>query len=149
MAQKFQMTKEGYDALVKRLNELKVEELENSVAIQDARSQGDLSENADYQAARERQKQIFAEKEDLERKIANAEIIETEKIVKVKFLDDGFIAEYKLVGSVEADPIHGKISIDSPLGKAIESAKEGDQVMVRTETGERFDVEVIKVGSNK
>ena len=133
---------------------------ENLIAIQDARGQGDLSENADYDAARNQQAKIAAEIAELEANIRNAKIIDEDqvndtsnlgKFVTVQFLEDDEDDQetYQIVGTVEADPVNGKISSDSPLGRAILNAKAGDIVNVRTEDGDRFDVKLVKVSLKK
>ena len=155
MAQEHLITQEGYNTLLEKLKELKQMQAENLIAIQDARGQGDLSENADYDAARNQQAKIAAEIAELEANIRNAKIIDSEEVsetsnlgkyVTVQFLDDEDEAEtYQIVGTVEADPVNGKISSDSPLGRAILTSKAGDVVTVRTEDGDRFDVKVVKI----
>lgn len=151
MAQKQFMTQEGYNTLLKRLEELKQAQNENIIALQEARAQGDLSENADYDAARNAQAQIAAELKEVENSIKNAEIIKDEedtnmgKLVKVRFLDDNVEETYHIVGTIEADPMVYKISSESPLGKAVLHAKKNDVVLVRTEDGERFEVKVLNI----
>ena len=143
-----------------KLKELKKMQAENLVAIQDARGQGDLSENADYDAARNQQAKIAAEIAELEANIRNAKIIDSEQVnetsnlgkyVTVQFLEDEEDEQetYQIVGTVEADPVNGKISSDSPLGRAILTSKPGDVVTVRTEDGDRFDVKLVKVNVKK
>ena len=160
MAQEHLITHEGYNALLEKLKELKKMQAENLVAIQDARGQGDLSENADYDAARNQQAKIAAEIAELEANIRNAKIIDADqvnetsnlgKFVTVQFLEDDEDDQetYQIVGTVEADPVNGKISSDSPLGRAILTAKPGDVVNVRTEDGDRFDVKLVKVNVKK
>lgn len=151
MAQKQLMTQEGYDALLVKLSELKKAQAENIVALQEARAQGDLSENADYDAARNNQSLIAAQIKEVENSIKNAEIITVDetsnmgKLVKVRFLEDGFEETYMIVGTMQADPMDNKISADSPLGKAIIHAKKSQTVLVRTEDGERFDVKILEI----
>lgn len=151
MAQKQLMTQEGYEALLRKYEELKQEQKDNIIAIQDARAQGDLSENADYDAARDAQARIAAELKEVEENIKNAEIISTEetnnlgKNVKVRFLDDGLEETYMIVGTLEADPMIQKISSDCPLGKAILHSKKNDVVLVKTEDGERFEVKILDI----
>ena len=160
MAQEHLITLEGYNALLEKLKELKKMQAENLVAIQDARGQGDLSENADYDAARNQQAKLAAEIAELEANIRNAKIIDADqvnetsnlgKFVTVQFLEDDEDDQetYQIVGTVEADPVNGKISSDSPLGRAILTAKPGDIVNVRTEDGDRFDVKLVKVSVKK
>ncbi len=148
---KYNLTQEGLDNLKKRLEELKIEEKENIVALQDARAQGDLSENADYDAARDAQARIAAEIKDVTDKINNAVIITSVdtnnlgKYITVRFLDDNEEETYLLVGTIEADPLANKISNLSPLGKAILHAKQGSTVRVKTEDEEQFDVLIVKI----
>mgnify|MGYP003297289519 FL=1 len=148
---KYNLTQEGLDNLKKRLEELKIEEKENIVALQDARAQGDLSENADYDAARDAQARIAAEIKDVTDKINNAVIIKRVdtnnlgKYITVRFLDDNEEETYLLVGTIEADPLANKISNLSPLGKAILHAKQGSTVRVKTEDEEQFDVLIVKI----
>jgi transcription elongation factor GreA len=155
MAKKYYVTAEGLEQLKKRLAELKEEEAKNIVALQEARAQGDLSENADYDAARNEQARIAGEIKEIEEHIENAEIISAEegnnrgKFIKVKFLDEEDEEEYQLVGTIEADPINGKISDESPLGKAILTSKVGDVVLIRTEDGTQFEVEIISIREPK
>ena len=155
MAKKYYVTAEGLEQLKKRLAELKEEEAKNIIALQEARAQGDLSENADYDAARNEQARIAGEIKEIEEHIENAEIISAEegnnrgKFIKVKFLDEEDEEEYQLVGTIEADPINGKISDESPLGKAILTSKVGDVVLIRTEDGTQFEVEIISIREPK
>lgn len=151
MDQKYNLTLEGLEKLKKRLEELKVEEKENIVALQEARGQGDLSENADYDAARDAQARIAAEIKEVEDKINNAVIITSGdennlgKYITVRFLDENEEETYLLVGTIEADPLANKISDLSPLGKSIIHAKKGNTVRVKTEDGEQFDVLIVKI----
>lgn len=151
MDQKYNLTLEGLEALKKRLEELKVEEKENIVALQEARAQGDLSENADYDAARDAQARIAASIKEVEDKINNAVIITSGdennlgKYITVRFLDENEEETYLLVGTIEADPLANKISDLSPLGKSIIHAKKGNTVRVKTEDGEQFDVLIVDI----
>lgn len=151
MDQKYNLTLEGLEALKKRLEELKIEEKENIVALQEARAQGDLSENADYDAARDAQARIAASIKEVEDKINNAVIITSGdennlgKYITVRFLDENEEETYLLVGTIEADPLANKISDLSPLGKSIIHAKKGNTVRVKTEDGEQFDVLIVDI----
>ena len=151
MNQKYNLTQEGLEALKKRLEELKIEEKENIVALQEARAQGDLSENADYDAARDAQARIAASIKEVEDKINNAVIITSGdennlgKYITVRFLDEDEEETYLLVGTIEADPLANKISDLSPLGKSIIHAKKGNTVRVKTEDGEQFDVLIVDI----
>ena len=140
-------TQEGYDALVEELNYLKNirrEEIKNDIAV--ARSFGDLSENAEYDEARNEQAKVEARIKDLEELIANAVIVDESKIdtsivsvgstVKVMDYDLDMEVEYTLVGSNEADPASGKISDQSPIGRALIGARACQDISVLTPGGE-------------
>lgn len=152
--QTFQLTQEGVDNLKQELSYLKdVKRGENLEALKEARAQGDLSENADYDAARNEQARIEARIAEIENIIKNVKIIKTTsedivnigKTVKVKFLATGEIKEFYLVGSIEADPKLRKISIESPIGRAMLNKNEGDIVEVKTETGRIFSIEIVEI----
>ncbi|MGL4799728.1 MAG: transcription elongation factor GreA [Cellulosilyticaceae bacterium] len=140
------LTYEGIKALEKELEELKTVE-RNKVAIElkEARAQGDLSENAEYDAAKDRQAEIETRIVEIEKMLKNVVVIDAEEagadIIKpghvVKLKDHTFDeeVEYRIVGSTEADPINGKISNESPVGAAILGHKVGDVVEVDTEFG--------------
>lgn len=142
------VTQAGYDELLEKLKRLKKEQTENIVALQEARAQGDLSENADYDAARNNQARIAAELKETEQAIKSVVVISGEegnnlgKFVDVNFLDEGVIETYQIVGTIEADPLEQKISDESPLGKAIIHSVVGDHVLVKTEDGEQFEVKI-------
>ncbi len=152
--QTFQLTQEGVDNLKQELSYLKdVKRGENLEALKEARAQGDLSENADYDAARNEQARIEARIAEIENIIKNVKIIKTTsedivnigKTVKVKFLATNEIKEFYLVGSIEADPKLRKISIESPIGKAMLNKNEGDVIEVKTETGRIFSIEIMEI----
>ncbi len=149
---KFIMTAEGYLEAETELNELKnVRRLEIIEAIKEARAQGDLSENADYDAARNEQAIVEAKIQELEYKLEHAEIIDnTDKnivnlgsTVTISY-DDGETEEYKLVGSMEADPFENKISNESPLGIALLKHKIGDVVEVASPNG-GYNIKIEKI----
>ena len=149
---KFIMTAEGYLQAEEELNELKnVRRPEVIKALKEARAQGDLSENADYDAARNEQAQIEAKIQELEYKLEHAEIIDnTDKnivnlgsTVTISY-DDGETEEYKLVGSMEADPFENKISNESPLGIALLKHKIGDVVEVASPNG-GYNIKIEKI----
>ena len=149
---KFIMTAEGYLEAENELNELKnVRRLEIIEAIKEARAQGDLSENADYDAARNEQAIVEAKIQELEYKLEHAEIIDnTDKnivnlgsTVTISY-DDGETEEYKLVGSMEADPFENKISNESPLGLALLKHKIGDIVEVASPNG-GYNIKIEKI----
>ena len=137
----------------KKHTELKEAERKNIIALQEARSQGDLSENADYDAARNNQAIIAAQLKEVENILNNYVLITEDektnlgKYITVKFLDEEGSEEevYQLVGTVQANPLEQKISDESPLGKVILHAKIGDKVLVNTEDGEKFEVKIIDI----
>jgi transcription elongation factor GreA len=142
------ITKEGYQVLKKDLEKLKsVERPENIKAIEVARAHGDLSENAEFDAAKERQAFIEARINELEYKLGNAEIIDPSDLPKNKVvfastfilenIDTGDEVKYQLVGDDESDIEKGKISISSPLGRAILGKAPGDEVVLQAPGGKR------------
>ena len=152
--QMFQLTQEGVDNLKTELTLLKdVKRGENLEALKEARAQGDLSENADYDAARNEQARIEARIAEIENILKNVKIIKTTsedivnigKTVSVRFLKNNEVKEFYLVGSIEADPKARKISVESPIGKAMLNKQEGDVVEVKTETGNIFQIEIVEI----
>lgn len=146
---KLPMTTEGHQALQEELRNLKSVERPNIVkAIAAAREHGDLSENAEYHAARERQSFIEGRIGELEDAIKRAEVIDTSKLkgktvrfgATVKVADEETDEEitYQLVGELEADIQQRKISIGSPLGRALIGREVGDSVEVTTPNGVRY-----------
>ncbi len=136
------VTPEGYQKLQEELERLlKVERPRNIQAIAEARGHGDLSENAEYHAAKERQSFIEGRIRELQAKISMAEVIDPSKIsqsrvafgAKVKVLDVEADEEYvfSLVGPEEADVKHGKISVTSPVGKALVGKEVGDTAVIK------------------
>ena len=148
------MTREGLDKLEAELQDLKVNRRrEIAEKIKEAREQGDLSENAEYDAAKDEQRDIEARIEQIEEILKHAEIADddgdTDKInigSKVKILDVEENEElvYRIVGSTETDSLNGKISNESPVGRALLGAKAGDTVTVETDAGS-FDYKVLEV----
>ena len=146
------MTAEGYLEAENELNELKnVRRQEIIEAIKEARAQGDLSENADYDAARNEQAIVEAKIQELEYKLEHAEIIDNKNKNEVNLgstvtisYDDGETEEYKLVGSMEADPFENKISNESPLGIALLKHKIGDVVEVASPNG-GYNIKIEKI----
>jgi transcription elongation factor GreA len=146
-ADKVPMLAEGHAMLSDELKRLRLERPEIVEAIEVARAHGDLSENAEYHAAKERQGQIEAMIADLEDKLARAMVIDPttlsgDKIVfgaTVTLLDeDDKTVRYQLVGQTEADAKVGRISYNSPLGRALIGRQQGDEVEVSTPSGERY-----------
>ena len=155
MAEKQFLTKKGYDERVARLEELKVvRRKEVAQKLKEAREQGDLSENAEYDAAKDEQRDIEARIEELEKILKNAEVFVEEEAdldkvsigCQVKILDCEFDEEltYKIVGSTEANSLKGKISNESPVGKALLGKKVGDTVTVTTPAGE-FEYKILSI----
>ena len=149
------VTQEGYDALKKELENLKrVERPQNIKAIEEARAHGDLSENAEFHAAKDRQGFIEGRIGELEFKIANADVIQPDKLprdravfgskVLLENIDTGEEVEYRLVGPDESDIANGRISISSPLGKAILGKKPGDELALEVPGGKRI-YEVVEI----
>ena len=147
MEKKNILTEEGLKKLEDELEDLKVNKRkEISEKIKEAREQGDLSENAEYDAAKDEQRDIEARIEQLEKLLKNAEVVSNDEVERgkvsigstIRILDVEFDEEleYKIVGSTEADSLAGKISNESPVGRAMIGAKEGDIVTVETESGE-------------
>ncbi len=142
------ITKKGYEVLKKELNNLKkVERPQNIKAIEEARAHGDLSENAEFDAAKDRQGFIEGRIGELTFKLANADIIDTDKLprdravfgskVVVENIDTGEDIEYQLVGPEESDIDKGRISVSSPLGKEIIGKKPGDEFALQVPGGRR------------
>ncbi|MEG0977286.1 MAG: transcription elongation factor GreA [Bacilli bacterium] len=143
---KFVLTAEGFLEAETELNELKTVRRPDIIkALKEARALGDLSENADYDAARNEQAVIEAKIADLEFQLEHCEIIDNSdktivnlgSLVTISY-DDGETDEYKIVGSMEADPFNNKISNESPLGTALLKHKIGDKVEVTSPNGSYF-----------
>ena len=140
------LTYEGLKALETELEDLKVNKRQEvAQKIKEAREQGDLSENAEYDAAKDEQRDIEARIEEIEKILKNAEVIVEEDVdvnkinigCRVKILDLEYDEElvYKIVGSTEANSLKGKISNESPVGKALIGAKKGQKIEVETQVG--------------
>ncbi len=143
------VTKQGFESLKKELENLKkVERPQNLNAIEEARAHGDLSENAEYAAAKDRQGFIEGRINELEFKLANIDIIETDKLPKdravfgskvvLENIETGEDVSYQLVGPDESDIENGRISVTSPLGKAIVGRKPGDELSLQVPGGRRI-----------
>jgi len=152
---KVYLTDEGFLELETELNELKnVRRPAVIKALKEARALGDLSENADYDAARAEQAQVEGRILELEKIMENVILIEkgsTDSVslgttVKIKYIDDDDdeIEEYRIVGSKEADPSNNKISNESPLAVAIMNAKAGEIRTVESPNGS-YDVEIVEI----
>jgi transcription elongation factor GreA len=146
------MTQKGYQFLIEELKRLKSVERPKLVQeIEEARGHGDLSENAEFHAAKDRQSLLDVQIREIEDKLARAQVIEISKLSGDKIVfgatvsladsDTGDKVVYQIVGDHEAEPKNGKISISSPVARALIGKSEGDEVQVRTPTGVRtFEV---------
>jgi transcription elongation factor GreA len=149
------LTREGYEKLSRELEYLRtVKRQEVAQRLHDALDGEELIENAEYEAAKNEQAFIEGRIQELEMLLASARIIEDEQRLpgivqigaKVTIQEDGFEPEtYRIVGPVEADPSEGKISNESPLGKALMEHKAGDVVTVRLQDGTSYQVRILKV----
>jgi len=142
------ITKNGYEKLQRELVRLKsVERPQNIKAIEEARAHGDLSENAEFDAAKDRQAFIEGRIQELDYKLGTADIIEPDDLPKdravfgcgvvLENVDTGESVEYQLVGPDESNIEEGRISIQSPLGLAIIGSEVGDEVSVQAPAGKR------------
>ena len=149
------LTEQGYQELKDELDNLiNVRRPENIKAIKDARSLGDLSENADYDAARNEQAELEGRIKQLEKLLENVEIIDDSKqdksivsvgnTVSIKYIDEDDEEEYKIVGSQEADPFACKISNESPIARALLNHKVGDIVDVDSPNGV-YQIEITSI----
>lgn len=147
------LTESGLAELKKELDYLKLEKRPEVInALKDARALGDLSENAEYDAARNEQAIVESKIAELEAMIDNAIIIKdvkTDKVtigtsVKIKYIEDGEVEEYTIVGSKEADPFANKISNESPIAKAIMGLSKGNVVSVDSPNG-KYDIEIVEI----
>jgi len=147
------LTEEGLEELTRELEELKtVKRAEVIQALKEARALGDLSENAEYDAARNEQAIVEGRIKELEIMIENVEIISEKNngkvnigsTVNLSYIGEDEEEEYKIVGSQEADPFQNRISNESPLAMALLGHKKGDVVTVDSPTGE-YDVEILDV----
>jgi transcription elongation factor GreA len=154
-ADKLPMTREGVEAIKRELKRLKsVERPKNVQDIGVAREHGDLRENAEYHAAKERQSHLEGRILMLEDRLARADIIDVKKLsgervvfgatVKLEDTDSGAKAQYAIVGEAEADLKKGRISITSPIARGLVGREVGDTVRIRTPGGER-EYEILEV----
>lgn len=147
------LTEEGLSEIEKELEYLKqVKRPEVINALKEARALGDLSENAEYDAARNEQAEVEGKIKELEAMLEHVVVIkagETDKVsigtkVKIKYIDDDEIEEYSIVGSKEADPFQNKISNESPIARAIMGHKVNEEVLVESPNG-KYAVEIIEI----
>ncbi|MBQ4634115.1 MAG: transcription elongation factor GreA [Bacilli bacterium] len=150
---KVYLTQEGIDELKKELDELKnVKRPEVIIALKEARALGDLSENAEYDAARTEQALVEGKIAELEAMLENAvvikerntEIVDIGVSVKIKYVDDEETDVYSICGSKEVDPFNNKISNESPIAQAIIKHRVGDVVTVCSPNG-KYDVEIMEI----
>ena len=129
------ITREGVNKYEDELHDLKVNRRQEiAQKIKEAREQGDLSENAEYDAAKDEQGRIEDRIAELEELLKNAEIIPG-TFVKVKDVETGEVIDYKIVGSAQADSLNNMISDESPVGRALKDSKKGETVKVETPAG--------------
>ncbi len=149
------LTYEGLKKYEDELHELKVvKRKEVAQKIKEAREQGDLSENAEYDAAKDEQRDIETRIEELEKILKNVEVVAEEDVtsdrinigctVRIQDVEEGFEEEYSIVGSTEANSLENKISNESPVGKSLIGAAVGDEVTVMTPAGE-FKYKVLEI----
>ncbi len=147
------ITKSGLEELKKELEDLTINVRPDVInAIKEARALGDLSENAEYHAAKEKQSIVEARIRELEYLIENSIVIEEGSssevrigsTVEIKYIDDDEVDEYKIVGSTEADPFENKISNSSPIAVAILGKRVGDKASVDSPNGS-YEVEIISI----
>jgi transcription elongation factor GreA len=154
------ITKEGYEAVLAELDQLiKVGREEIKIAISEARELGDLKENAEYHSAKEKQAMIEGRVSQLQGVIATSQVIDTSTLNADRVIFGAFITlndvekdqtvRYQIVGDIESDFSKGKISFQSPLGRALIGKEEGDVVIVKAPKGEiEYEVESIEFASN-
>lgn len=151
----YELTPEGLNNLKNELKILKEQKRPNAIQIlQEAKALGDLSENADYDAARDLQAKVESRIKEVERIIDNAKIVEVStlnneaafgKTVKLRFIEKDKEVKYKLVGTVEANPNSNKISVDSPIGQAVIGRNKGEKVLVQLQNGRSFNVKILEI----
>lgn len=147
--EKMPMLQEGYDTLTADLKRLKAERPTIVDAIEEARAHGDLSENAEYHAAKERQGQVEASISDIEDKLSRAQIIDPKDLSGDKIVfgatvtlkdEDEKPITYQIVGQTEANAKTGRISYNSPLGRALIGRKVDEEIEVTVPSGDRYYV---------
>jgi transcription elongation factor GreA len=152
-AREIYVTSEGLEKMKSELEYLKMERRPEIIqALKEARALGDLSENAEYDAARAAQAEVENKIAELESNIEHSVIISEEKTgkvsigssVKIKYIEENDIEEFTIVGSKEADPFENKISNESPIAQAILNKKEKDKVLVDSPNG-KYEVEILEI----
>lgn len=151
--EKTYVTKEGFEEMKKELEYLQTEKRPEVIeSLKEARALGDLSENAEYDAARTEQAEVEARIATLTSMIENAEVIEEAdtdevsigNVVEIEYIEDGEKETYTIVGSTEADPFENKISNESPIAVAIMGKKKGQKAKVSSPNGE-YEVKVVNI----
>jgi transcription elongation factor GreA len=139
MKKQYNLTKEGADELKEELKGLKSQRVVIADRIKQARELGDLSENAEYQSAREEQDRLEARISELEHVVTNMQIIKKAKTdghvrlgSSVTLKGGGKTRQFQIVGTMEADPLNGKVSDESPIGKALIGKKTGEKAEIKT-----------------
>lgn len=154
------LTYEGLRALEEELQDLKLNKRKQVAdKIKEAREQGDLSENAEYDAAKDEQRDIELRIEEIDKILKNAEVVVEEDVdlnainvgcsVKIRDIEFDEVMEYKIVGSTEADALGGKISNESPVGVELIGSKVGDTIKVETPNGEIVTYEILEIQKSK
>ena len=149
------ITRNGYEKLMSELQRLQKEDRPSVIkAIEEARGHGDISENAEFESAKQKQSIIEGKIQELTDKVANSQIVDLPQdvdgkvifgcVVMVEDLETGEVSSYRLVGPYEADVFEGTISVTSPIGKALIGREEGDEVKVQTPKGIR-NIEILEV----
>jgi len=148
MKKLFRLTQDGVDELKKEHGELVAQRTEVAERIKQARELGDLSENAEYQSAREEQDRLETRISEVEQVLRNVSIIKKPKShsavtlgsnVKLK-ASNGKAQQFQVVGTMEADPLSGKISDESPLGKLLMGKKVGDEVLLKNSPSTKYKI---------
>lgn len=153
MENTFKLTKQGLENLKLELEKLKtVDRPANLESLKEARAQGDLSENADYDSARTEQGNIESRIKELENILKHVEIIKLDKSRRANIgkkvvlkIGDRPEHEYTIVGPIEANPLKSKISNESPIGQAVIGHIKGDKIVVKSETGAEIKVTIVNV----
>lgn len=154
----YELTKEGIETLKEELIDLKdVQRPNNLVLLKEARAQGDLSENADYDAARDEQSKIESRIAEIENILKNTKVIKASsssqqvdigKTVKIKYIETDKIKEFRLVGTIEANPKDSKVSVESVIGRSILNHEKGDVITVKTPNNRTYNILIMEVSND-
>lgn len=151
MKKQFYLTKEGVDELKSEHDELVSQRGAIAERIKTAREFGDLSENAEYSSARQEQERVEGRIAEIENILQNVEVIKKPKgdskvqLGSTVTLKDGDTKKFQVVGTVEADPLNGKISDESPIGQALMGKKVGDEVEIKTATDAHHIYKIVDI----